>query len=81
MEKTYELRNIYLAVTLLTWGMELIEIKTPEPGDKRRVFVFKDIPERPELVRKYWNNEGSVAPKVLFDTMRQLRDRLFAENN
>jgi len=77
--KNYETRDLYLACALIASGMELTGI-TRRPNEKRRVFIFDDTPSRPDLVKAYWNWQGEVSPRKLFEALRSLRDQMWAES-
>ena len=76
--KYYRTSSIVLAATLIHEGMELVGLE-PIPSTKGMhnlfYFVFKDTPERPDLIMKFSNNTIKVVPTIFMENLRQLKQR------
>jgi hypothetical protein len=74
----FSTKEFYLACWLHSKGLRLIEIKKID-GNNRCEFVFEDSKEREKLVKEYWDNTGLISPKTLISSIKELKNRLYAE--
>jgi len=77
-DRYYKTSSIVLAATLIHEGLELVDLEpiTSTKGSSDLFhFVFKDTPERAELVMKFSNNSIKVVPAVFMENIRQLKQR------
>ena len=82
-DRYYRTTNFYVAVFLFAKGLELVNIdKITDP--KRAQFVFKDTPDREDLVENF-NFAKEDAPEVIVDArkfvaaIKNLKDKLFQD--
>lgn len=77
MEDEYKTRDLYEAAYLIAKGLNLkrLERSTSSP---RCYFIFDNPPECKTTVAIFWNKQGTVDPKTYAETIRNLKDRLFA---
>lgn len=73
----YETKDLHFAAYLFTKGVDLIEVKRRQTGNKiPAYFVFKDKELCEDLEKIYWNDKDEVVPiKQYIAAIRELRDR------
>lgn len=82
MGRFFSTSNFYNAVFLHAKGLELVDIDRTNP--KRAKFVFRDCPERENLIRQYSFSEKN-SPGVMLDprdfeaSIKVLKARLYQE--
>lgn len=74
----YPTRDIYLATVLKLSGVSIIRI---ENQFGRGIFVFKASPRIEELVSSYFNDELTMNPKAVMDTLKSLKSQAFTATN
>lgn len=68
---TYETSDLNLAAYLQTNGVDLVNVSM---ADKRRaVFIFRDNPNRQQLVISFFSHKTTVEPLTYVAAMRQLK--------
>jgi hypothetical protein len=74
---SYSTTDFYFAATLLTLGMELVEV---DRADLRRVrFTFSDDARRREWTRSYLAGRLRLDPVVLFHSSRTLKRAVYQD--
>ena len=76
MEKTYRTSDIYLSAALQVEDLELLGIEVDEKG--QGVFVFQDVPERPRLVRDFFNGRLVQSSRKYVDSWLALKKLVVA---
>jgi len=71
----YSTADFYFAATLLSLGMELVEVDRSEPWRAR--FTFADDPQRREWTRSYFAGRLRLDPLVLFHSSRTLKRAVY----
>jgi Domain of unknown function (DUF5659) len=71
----YSTTDFYFAATLLTLGMELVEVDRSDPWRAR--FTFRDDPQRREWTRSYLAGQLRLDPVVLFHSSRTLKRSVY----
>lgn len=75
-ENKFFTSEFYLAITLLSLGEQLVEIKR-DSNSKRSVFVFKTSSGLGKNVEGFRNGKLRVEPRKLFLELRSLKSRLY----
>ena len=70
----YHTRDLYLAAFLLASGYPLDEV--PHDGDGRCTFLFRDRPERKDLVVGFYDGTASVSALAFAEGLRTLKSRV-----
>jgi len=65
-----------LGVTCLYFNIPLVAIERVNESTQKVNFVFKRTPELEQVVRDFWNDELSVAPKRWHALSRDLKARI-----
>ena len=73
--KSYETRDLYLAVSLKLHGFKLIEIKSIERGKGR--FAFEDTEPLRKCVKDYFSGDLQGSLKNFVTVWKDLRGYLF----
>ncbi len=79
-----ELTNFYASVFLILKGAQIISIRKSDDNPRQSVFVFKDFPQRKEILRQF-NFAEENSPEVLIDfrkavtVIRSLKNMLYQE--
>jgi hypothetical protein len=73
----YSTADFYFAATLLSLGMELVEVDRSEPWRAR--FTFQDDPQRREWTRSYFAGRLRLDPLVLFHSSRTLKRAVYQD--
>lgn len=73
----YSTADFYFAATLLSLGMELVEVDRSEPWRAR--FTFTDDPQRREWTRSYFAGRLRLDPLVLFHSSRTLKRAVYQD--
>lgn len=66
----FETRDFYLACFLRCAGYKLIDLRAE---GRRRVFVFKDRPERRDDVIAFYGEGGSVRPRTFASAIKDMK--------
>ena len=66
---SFETRDFYLACFLKCVGYKLVDLR---PEGRRKVFVFRDRPERRAEVMAYYGDGGSVRPLTFTSTIKEM---------
>ena len=69
----YSTNDLWLATFLKAKGLKIIRI---EGNNRRAVFVFKDTPERKDLIEEFYNN-GPVGITLIKNAMADLKSAIF----
>gem|GEM_PF-1488159 len=69
----YSTNDLWLATFLKAKGLKIIRI---EGNNRRAVFVFKDTPERKNLIEEFYNN-GLVGITLIKNAMADLKSAIF----
>jgi len=72
--KEYSTDDLYLAAYLKCYGLKLIRT---ERNGRKAVFIFRDIPERRNLVLKFINDTAIVKVKKYRTALRDLKSFAF----
>lgn len=71
----YSTTDISLCATLCAYGYDVDHI---DKGDQRRaVFFIKQSDLLGEIVKKYFSHELSVEPISFFNTLKELKTRIY----
>ena len=73
----YSTADFYFAATLLSLGMELVEVDRSEPWRAR--FWFADDPQRRTWTRSYFAGRLRLDPLVLFHSSRTLKRAVYQD--
>jgi len=76
-ENKFFTSEFYLAITLLSLGEQLVEIKKDDNSGKA-VFIFKVSGSLGKNVEGFRNGELRVEPRRLFLELRSLKSRLYS---
>lgn len=68
-EATYETTDLYLGCFLKARGLKLRDARR---DGRRTTFVFEDRPERPELIREFYN-DGTVRVNDFKNALQDLK--------
>lgn len=69
--------DLPLAAYLYMKGLAIVTV-TPDPvNDRRKIFVFLDVPERIVYEQEFLNNEGNY--KDYFHAVKAVRRQLYGE--
>ena len=71
----YETHDLYLAAYLRSKGFLLSDVRPNGAG--RVAFVFRDKPERPDLILSYYNTQGTVEPLTYANALKDLKALTF----
>ena len=77
-DKTYVVRDLYLAAALLTMKFPVLEINVQLEGMKNipiGYFTFETTPELTKAVNMYLNKEMRLEPIEYFGNVRQLKSQ------
>lgn len=79
----FRLASFYLAAFLFAKGLELVNIER-EANSKSSHFVFRDTPERENLVQTFNyatedSSEVMIDPRKFVTAIKTLKDRLYQE--
>jgi Domain of unknown function (DUF5659) len=69
--------DFYFAATLLSLGMELVEVDRSDPWRAR--FTFHDDPRRREWTQDYFAGRLRLDPLVLFHSSRALKRAVYRD--
>ena len=72
----YKTNNLGLATALVAIGAKLVRIDKTTPT--RAVFVFDNDGTIEQLVERYWSNSLEVSALTYFDTIKQMKSRLYS---
>jgi hypothetical protein len=77
IQREYKTKDFYSAVILKVLGWLLVDVDRVE--GKFCMFVFED-PENgaEDCIRKYWNRELSVDPRLMVETIGELKTRIYS---
>jgi len=70
----YTCSDLSLASTLSIW-FPILKINTTNP--RKADFYFSDTKELQEKIEKYWKNEILVEPKLMFQSIKLLKSRIY----
>lgn len=73
---TYSTKDLYEASFLYAVGKKLVDLTREGP---QAWFNFEDEDGCHRLSRVFWAKEGSVVPKIYAESIRSLKDMLFAQ--
>lgn len=79
-----ELTNFYASVFLILKGAQIIGIKKSDSNPRQSVFVFKDFPQRKEILQQL-NFAEDNSPETLIDfrktvtAIKSLKNMLYQE--
>ncbi len=71
MEQKFSTNDLYLASSLKSVGLELLDAEIDPSG--RGVFVFRDRQDRAELVRKFFSDQLSLNVRSFIDHWMSLK--------
>jgi hypothetical protein len=74
-KNTFLVKDIHLASLLYSHGLKLLKLKQEKDFFW---FVFEDKARAEDLTNKYWQKNIEVNARIYVDSLRILRDRLFA---
>jgi hypothetical protein len=75
-DTTYVTYDLALCCTLLCFDFTLAGLETT---DQRKVgFVFEESEKLQNAIKKYWDNRLVVNPKDYFNTLKDLKSRIYA---
>lgn len=78
-DKTYVTYDLALCCALLCFGFTLEGLET---SDRRKTgFVFDENEKLREAIKQYWNNRMAVNPKDYFNTLKDLKSRIYAKSS
>ncbi len=72
---TYQTSDFNLAISLLTFNQQLVELNRSNP--KRIEFCFKDTVELHQLIDLYWSRKLSVLPQDFYNAQKELKNRMY----
>lgn len=72
---TFSTRDLGEASFLYAKGYQLLRL---DWEDEVAIFVFADDGKAAKMADSYWDETGAVTAKSLVDSMKSLKDRLFA---
>ena len=72
---TYATQDLPLAATLVALGYSLIGIERTNP--KRAGFCFTLNSELEAIIEKYHSGKVRIEPRTYFDSLRQVKNRLY----
>lgn len=72
---TYATQDLPLAATFVALGHSLIGIERTNP--KRADFCFTLNTDLEQLIDKYHSGKVRIEPRIYFDAIRQLKNRLY----
>jgi len=80
----FQLSNFYLACFLLSKGLELVNIQKGLSDPKRSEFVFRDIPQREQLVHSFNfapedSRDVSIDAREFIAAIKTMKDKLYQE--
>jgi hypothetical protein len=73
----YASADLNVASTLVALGYKLIDLDRTNP--KRILFCFKRDTAIEKIVEGYWTDNLALSPQKLFDTQRQLKNRIYSD--
>ena len=71
------LTDICLATTLSTLQQPILRLEKITPTKAQ--FLFKKTIELDKLIESYWNNSLKVNPIEFFNTLKNLKTRIYSE--
>ena len=71
----YSSRDLPESALLYAKGLNLLRL---ERKDRHFLFVFKNQSKAKELSSKYWEKNAQVDAKTFSDSLKYLKDRIFA---
>lgn len=67
--------DLSLSCTLLCYNFTLAGL---DASDSRKVgFVFTESDELQDTIKKYWDNQLAVNPREYFNTLKDLKSRIY----
>ena len=78
MKRTFSTFDLGLATTLLTLKYELIKLDKTNPKKVR--FVFKETKDIEQTMLNYWNDEITVPALTFFNNQKNLKNRIYSNN-
>lgn len=76
MEKNeYLTKDLHEAAAVLAEGQKLLRL---DPQDDHFLFIFQGKEKCEEIANAFWSGELKVSAKKYADSLRTLKDRLFA---
>lgn len=69
-DSAFETTDFYLGCFLKAHGFALSDVRRK---DGRATFVFRDRPERRELILGFYNNEGAISPLALVSAIKDMK--------
>jgi len=73
--KLFSTDNFSLAIFLKAKGCRLLHIKKSQ--SRRSYFNFEDSPLRQTLTDDYWNEKGTIEPRLFYRTEKELKTLLY----
>ena len=70
----FETTDFYLACFLRCSGYALLDLR---PAGRRKIFVFKDSPERPTDVLSFYGDNTTVPPLAFSSTIKDMKELLY----
>ena len=71
----FHTNDLALAATLVVCGYKLTQVDRGNP--RRVIFIFDNSFQLAAAIDSYWQDELSVSPKKYFDTVRDLKSRIY----
>ena len=77
MEQTFQTKDLGEAAALDAVGLSMVGLE-PNGDGKSFNFIFADADRSAAVARQYWSGALCVSARNYADSMRRLKDRLFA---
>lgn len=74
-QQTFITYDLALACALLTSGLIMLDLDTSE--SLKAGFVFHDDGALRERIKKYWNDQLVVNPRMYFNMLKDLKSRIY----
>ncbi|MSU54726.1 MAG: hypothetical protein EXS48_02760 [Candidatus Staskawiczbacteria bacterium] len=78
MKKHFSTFDLGLCAALVTLKYELLKLDKTDP--KKCRFVFKETKDIEQTMLKYWNDELTVPALTFFTTLKNLKTRIYSNN-
>ncbi len=71
----FSTQELSLAAAIVAWGFPLDSIDKTNP--LRVTFIFLRNSGVDQAIQAYWNNSGTVSPKIYFNALREVKSRIY----
>ncbi len=76
-EDTYKTKSLHEAAYLYTEKCPFIKLEISHLNSEEYLFVFQNKKKCSKLCKTFWQNEGSVAPRLYSENIREFRHKIY----